>query len=294
MENYSKLLKRQLKKLVDPSAIESLSPFLEKVNDSYEHFDANVKLLSRSMEMSTIELSDANTKLKESLEFLENFNYGATHDLKNHAINIRSMVVMLKKYNERENSEKVNQIITFLDKSSSQFIEATKSFLLASKIEMQKESEIKLVNTNIIKEEVLNECSSLIEEKDGQVIWNIDESITELPHQLSKITLSNLVFNGLKYSMADVNPIVEVVIKRNALEGVINMTIKDNGRGMDLEKNRKNLFKIFSRLSNVGNEEGTGMGLYLVKKMIERNSGSIEVKSKPGVGTTFEISLMAA
>lgn len=285
---YSRLLKRQIKNHLEEGVVEKIRPFLDKVNDSYQHFDTNVKMMSRSMEMSTLELSDANIKLQEHLDFLEQFNYGATHDLKNHALNMRSMIMMLKKRASDQVSEKESKIIDYLDQSSAQFIETVKSFLLAAKMEMRKDQDVVPADFDTIKAEVLNECNAMKEERKGSVIWKVDPEIKELPHQLTKMTLTNLVYNGLKYSKADVKPEVVVSISQEAKNN-IKITVQDNGRGMDLEKNRDKLFQIFSRLSNSENEEGTGMGLYLVKKMIERNNGTIEVDSTPNVGTIFEI-----
>ena len=70
---------------------------------------------------------------------------------------------------------------------------------------------------------------------------------------------------------------------------MIILTFKDNGEGIDLEKFGSRLFTPFTRFNT--EQEGKGIGLYIVKKMIEKNGGKIEVESEIGKGTTFIIYL---
>ena len=67
------------------------------------------------------------------------------------------------------------------------------------------------------------------------------------------------------------------------------MQVSDNGLGMDLDRNSDRLFKMFNRLHD--HVEGTGVGLYMIKRIVEKHGGSIMVNSQVNKGTTFSITL---
>jgi signal transduction histidine kinase len=67
--------------------------------------------------------------------------------------------------------------------------------------------------------------------------------------------------------------------------------VSDNGMGIDLEKNKKYLFQPFKRICE--EEQGTGIGLFMIKRMVEKYGGKIDLESKPDVGTTFRFTLMS-
>jgi signal transduction histidine kinase len=99
--------------------------------------------------------------------------------------------------------------------------------------------------------------------------------------------LRNLVSNALKYRSPKRPLQLEITTGRSG--PFVLLTVKDNGIGMDGKQVHEKLFKPFSRLSEQG--EGKGLGLHLVKHMVEKNGGSIRVESTPNVGTTFRVYL---
>jgi two-component system, sensor histidine kinase len=105
------------------------------------------------------------------------------------------------------------------------------------------------------------------------------------PKNLRSI-LYNLLSNGLKYAHPDRPPVVQ--IRSRCLPGRLVLTVQDNGLGLTQEQQGK-LFVLFQRLHT--HVEGSGVGLYMVKRIVENAGGSIEVQSQPGVGTRFTVSL---
>ena len=65
--------------------------------------------------------------------------------------------------------------------------------------------------------------------------------------------------------------------------------MEDNGRGIDLEKNREKLLGLFKRITNDGS--GSGIGMYIINKLLENYGGTLEIESEVGVGSTFKIIL---
>ncbi len=98
--------------------------------------------------------------------------------------------------------------------------------------------------------------------------------------------LQNLIHNSIKYSKEA--PIINITSWKE--NNKLWIKVKDYGMGIDLERYRHKLFKMFSRLHPQAKVEGTGIGLYLVKQLVERNGGKIDVESKPNEGTTFTLS----
>ena len=97
----------------------------------------------------------------------------------------------------------------------------------------------------------------------------------------------NLITNALKYRAHEHPPLVKV---RSEKKGrFLYLTVEDNGLGMDLERDGQKLFGMFKRIHD--HVEGSGVGLHLIKKMIENSGGSIEVESKLGKGSVFTVAL---
>lgn len=98
----------------------------------------------------------------------------------------------------------------------------------------------------------------------------------------------NLISNAFKYSSRVANPEVEIGYKTKA-EGVVEYFIKDNGIGFD-PQHRKKIFNVFSRLAGK-DYSGSGIGLAIVKKVIDKHKGEIDVDTKPGKGAIFRFAL---
>ena len=107
-----------------------------------------------------------------------------------------------------------------------------------------------------------------------------------LDHHLIRTVMANILSNAVKYTMA--GKIVKVTISSTA--NYISVTIADQGIGIP-EEDQKHLFEPFFRASNAVNLPGSGLGLNIVREIIDRHQGKITVKSRVGEGTTFKITL---
>jgi signal transduction histidine kinase len=97
----------------------------------------------------------------------------------------------------------------------------------------------------------------------------------------------NLLTNAIKFRHPDRLP--KISIGGKVVGDKLELRLADNGMGIDLEKHGGKVFKMFTRLST--GVEGTGVGLFIVKRSITKLGGSIDVESEPGRGTTFLIQL---
>jgi signal transduction histidine kinase len=98
-----------------------------------------------------------------------------------------------------------------------------------------------------------------------------------------------LIGNALKFHRPDVSPVVEVY-SRPAGSNRVEILVRDNGIGFD-EQYRERIFQPFQRLHGRQRYEGTGIGLAICRKIVERHYGSIHVESKPDSGSVFHIFL---
>ncbi|MFW5760962.1 MAG: sensor histidine kinase, partial [Cyclobacteriaceae bacterium] len=147
------------------------------------------------------------------------------------------------------------------------------------------ESAAKEIHFESLVNDILLEHKDTIKVCEGtfQYDFNEKQSIRYIEPFLISI-MKNLVNNAIKYCRDDVQLVIN--ISTSVKNGFILLKISDNGIGIDLEKHKDQLFSPFKRLSPK-KAEGTGVGLYIIKSIIEKNWGYIEVESTPGEGTTF-------
>lgn len=284
-EETHRLLARQVhKSYPDLLNTEKGGEFLSSVNRTYLQFERELKILEESAQHMLKKIGEANDNLHTIIESLDSFNYHVSHDLKNSMINVISLSKMLKKYLDANDFGKVGVISGKLEKTTENGLELVDNFLRISKFES------KLVDTEL---EIVN-----IPEMVKQVITNLDLEnkfeliFCELEFELISFKslgmyslLQNLITNAVKYKKTDVPLRVEISLRKEGEHKII--SFKDNGIGMDLEKHKNKLFKPFSRIDNNLQQEGTGVGLFLVKKVVVEHFGSIDVFSNPDKGTEF-------
>ena len=227
----------------------------------------------------------------------------ASHDLQEPLRKIRLFSDMLHaKYKDILDTD-ANVHITRIQKSVERMQSLIKDILTFSRISSEKES-FEYTNLNTIVQEVLNDMESNVQEKRAQVNLGSLPSIEANPGLIRPL-FSNLLGNALKYSRKDVSPVINIRseinmlaangngLRKNQPNRYCKIYIEDNGIGFEQEY-AEQIFDMFKRL-HVSNEfEGTGIGLALCKKIVEKHHGFISARSKVNEGSTFIISLPMA
>jgi two-component system phosphate regulon sensor histidine kinase PhoR len=132
-----------------------------------------------------------------------------------------------------------------------------------------------------LKEEIFKNSATIITNfKTSEIIFS--------RYHLRSI-LYNFLSNAIKYK--NPNKPLEIVITTEKIEGYILLSVKDNGLGIN-EKHHKDIFNKFIRLST--KIDGTGMGLFIIKSILENNGGKVEINSTPGIGSTFNVFFKSA
>ena len=225
-------------------------------------------------------------QLAKTNQALQQFNYVATHDLKEPLRNLNSLFAYLKE--EGSLSEDQSLIVNKMTGVTKR-LEQTITDL---------NEVIQLTQKNKDSQETVD-IQSVIDDINADMEAQIQKSGTELEvdlHAFKTVTYStvqlksiiqNLVSNAIKYRKDDVNPTVKITA--GIKDGWKFLEVKDNGKGIDLQKYGKKLFGLFQRFDL--DAPGKGIGLYTVKQIVEQRGGWIEVQSEPNVGSVFTVFL---
>ena len=251
--------------------------------------DQNQKLLAEiSMrEQFEKELKSANAELEKSNQELEQFAFIASHDLKEPLQTIDSFTSLLRRKNAKDQlGEHGVKYIEFIGQGSTRMMEIIKS-LLSYSTTRQEELNVQYSDFKELVQDTLSDLSEFIKERKALIeVQPLPSGYCD-PVQI-RMVFSNLIMNGIKFNTHP-NPRVQVRGKKLS-NGNIEFAVQDNGIGIE-EAFHEKVFGIFKRLHNRDKFEGSGIGLALCSKIIERHKGKIWIESKPGEGSTFRFEI---
>ncbi|MFK8027330.1 MAG: ATP-binding protein [Gammaproteobacteria bacterium] len=230
-------------------------------------------------------LQKKSLKLKQSNEDLSQFAYIASHDLQEPLRMVGSYVQLLERKYENQFDDDAKTYINFAVDGCVRMKNLIEGLLEYSRVESSNE-EFSEIDCNIIMEEIIQDLSVSIRESNADIIIDQLPNVYAVPSQL-KMVFSNFINNALKYC-EDENPRVE--IRAAIVNDKIRFSISDNGIGIKPQYQKK-IFIIFKRLHSRAEYSGTGIGLSICKKIIERHGGEVSLESAYGVGTTFFFTL---
>ncbi len=232
------------------------------------------------------ELSRSNLQLTRTNDDLDNFVYAASHDLKAPILNIEGLLKILDRQLSPQTRQNpvVGQIYALLYGSVERFKTTIGDLTQVARIGKEGEEDVSAIALSEVLGEVLKDLQPQIEETRARIETQLDCQAVHFSRKNLKSVLYNLLSNALKYRSPDREPRVKISCRREVTYQVL--TVEDNGLGMDMRQEEK-IFALFKRLH--AHVEGTGIGLYIVKKMIENAGGRIEVESQVGVGSTFRV-----
>lgn len=256
---------------------------LEKTNAGLE------REIKRRQEIEA-ELQEYSKSLSRSNQELQDFAYVASHDLQEPLRKIRAFGDIL----ETEYSEQLgegSEYLVRMQNAASRMSTLIQDLLQFSRV-TTREQVMEPIDLRKIVDEVTVDLEWRIEELDGKV------EIGELPTVMADSThmrqlFQNLIGNALKFHRPDVPPVVSVCLGESDDPEMYTIYVKDNGIGFD-ERYLDRIFSVFQRLHGKDEYEGTGIGLAVVRKIVERYNGTITATSKKNVGSTFKVSFPKA
>lgn len=236
---------------------------------------------------ATKELVTKNADLERSNADLERFAYVASHDLQTPVRNVRNSVELLGDVLPEDRSEEVEEYFGFLTKSSQRMEALIEGLLSYSRVGSRNSDEMMMLNLNEIAADVVDMFRNQLDEVDGYV------EVSQLPEvfgdrtQIQQVFL-NLIGNSVKYRDPD-RPL-HVRIEGSSSSQSCVFSVTDNGIGIE-EKFHDAVFLMFRRLHRSEDYEGTGLGLAMCRRIIERHDGIVQLDSAPGRGTKVTIEM---
>lgn len=217
---------------------------------------------------------------------LDNFVYCASHDLKSPVVNAEGLVSALREELPSENPT-VSELMNRLDRSIRQMHRTIQDLTEVSTLQNSAdESAFKPLSFSKVLEEVQVDLAGNMEKTGVKLMADFkEEDQVFFTHKNLKSILYNLVSNAIKYRSPQRSPLIRVYSEDAG--NYTMLAVADNGIGIDLPKYEKKIFSLFKRLHD--HIEGSGVGLFIVKRIMEYNQGRVEVESKLGEGTVFKI-----
>ncbi|PHS33028.1 MAG: hypothetical protein COA95_01570 [Methylophaga sp.] len=242
----------------------------------------------QSLSQQANKLKATNRRLFQSNDELEKFAYIASHDLQEPLRKIQAFGDRLQSSMKDSVDEKALDYIDRMQKASSRMRSLIDDLLSFSRVSSQ-EIELKQVSLAKVVDNVISDLKLTIHEKQAQIDVGKLPTIKAEAVMMYQLFL-NLLSNALKFSKADQSPLIQISVKNVMLEQqqYIQITVADNGIGFEQDYADK-VFEVFQRLHGRGEYEGTGIGLAICKKIMDKHHGQIKVESELGVGTQFKL-----
>lgn len=263
----------------------------QQVEESQQQVQAlNQELAAINAELTAInsELHESNVRLLRTNADLDTFVYAASHDLKSPIANIEGLLDVLREYlPSGDQQPMVPRLVEMIQGAISRFQQTVGYLTEVARLQHDTHATATEVDIPGLLEDVRLDLLPLLESTHTHLSIEVQAcSGVRLPHKNMRSVLSNLLSNAIKYRSPDRAPVVQVRSQCTATQFVLE--VQDNGLGLNPEQLRS-LFTMFRRLHT--HVEGSGVGLYLIKRMIELAGGTITVHSEPEVGSTFTVTL---
>ncbi len=249
--------------------------------------------LENMVEERTDALQQANLELNRSNQELQDFAYVASHDLQEPLRKIQAFGNLL----EEEYGDKIEDGKPYLDRmrnAAGRMRVLIEDLLTFSRV-TTKALPFSTIDLNLIARETVDDLEARIQSTGGRVEVSELPKLEADPRQMHQL-FQNLIANALKFHKPDELPVVRVEAEIKEYGGeefegpVCVLTVADNGIGFD-EKYLDRIFTVFQRLHGKSEYEGTGIGLAVVRKIVERHGGTITAHSQIGEGATFIVTL---
>ncbi|WP_375433953.1 PAS domain S-box protein [uncultured Hymenobacter sp.] len=252
----------------------------------------DLRTANQQSELANAELAFTNEQLTRINQDLDNFVYTASHDLRQPVNNLAGVFEELKRSATFHDPE-AEQLVEMFEGALNQIHSTIQGLAEVVHVERRNdEAPLEPVALLPLTSGVIQSMQSQVDaaEAEFELDFNAVPTVRFAQLNLQSI-LYNLLSNALKYAHPDRKPVVRVS-SETTKNGTPVLVVQDNGLGLDMARYGDDLFKMFRRFHD--HVAGSGMGLYLVKRIVQQAGGHIKVDSTVGVGTTFRIYLSVA
>ena len=273
---------------------------LTAVNANLEREIEERRINEEKIKLLNQQLIENNEHLRSTIEELDRFAYVASHDLQEP---LRKIMLFSDKILTRFHNKIDKEADVYFQKivKASERMQSLVSDLLKFSTHTNDKYGFEKTDLNEVLTDVLTDIEHHVQKKDAKIYAENLPVIWAVPTQIRQL-FQNLISNSLKFTKKGFVP--EIHIKSEKIEGLgmeglnrelVNNTfykiyIRDNGIGFD-PKYADDIFVVFKRLHSYHEFEGTGIGLSICKKIVDKHNGQIKAESIPNEGSTFIITL---
>lgn len=253
--------------------------------DARGQAEEQLKLLNEQLEQR---VADRTEELQRSNQELEQFAYVASHDLQEPLRMVSSYMQLIERRYKGKLDADADQFIDFAVDGAKRMQALIQALLAYSRVGSRGKP-LEPTSCAKVLEEVMSNLQLAIEEAGAIVTHDEMPTVMADATQLSQL-LQNLISNALKFRGAEA-PRIHLGVKKE--KGNWKFSVHDNGIGIEKQFFDR-IFVIFQRLHTRGEYPGTGIGLAVCRKIVERHGGRIWLESEPGKGTTFYFTIPAS
>ncbi|MGB9979621.1 sensor histidine kinase [Methanobacterium sp.] len=259
---------------------------MNSLQKSEERYRILVNNLEEKVEERTRELKKAIDELNHSNQELQQFAYVISHDLQEPLRTIASFTQLLEYRYKNKLDNDADEFIEYIVDASALMKQMIVDLLDYSRIETHGK-EYHPVDMEKVLNEVILSLHDLIERTQAEITHDPLPIVITEKDQIHRV-FQNLIGNAIKFKKPDKFPSVHISARKKG--SIYVFSVSDNGIGIE-KQNFQRIFTVFQRLNTRDEYEGTGMGLAIVKRIIEKHGGRIWLESEHGEGTTFYFTL---
>ena len=291
---YNKLLLKQIQKKF--GSVDNLPPevveLLDTVSHTYDFYERERQLIERSMDLSSNELIEANSKLEEqaqklqrSNEELREFAFAVSHDLREPLRTIASYIQLVELRLKEHLNPETKEFMGFAVSGVKRLQNMLEGMLKYAQVE-EGQKDFAIQDLNIVLEIALDNLHENIKNAEADVkVDGIMPHITGNRMQLVQL-FQQLITNSLKFTHEE-TPVVAITDESRQNDFLF--AVIDNGIGVQ-DSDKRKLFSLFKR-GHTGKYEGIGMGLSICKKIVENHGGAIWIEDQTAKGTKIFFTL---
>lgn len=230
------------------------------------------------------ELKMKNSELERVNKDLDNFIYSASHDLKAPIANIEGLFSLLKRRLEGNMDEESAKIFELISVCIVKFNTTIKDLTDIAKVQKNINEQREEISFKEIFDDIKVDSQKMIQQSSPTIVEFYDAPTVTFARKNLRSICYNLFSNALKYR--DERKPLNITIQTYHRNGYTVLSVSDNGLGIS-EAHQKKMFSMFRRFHS--HVEGSGIGLYIVKRIVENCGGKIELESEQGKGSSFRI-----
>lgn len=243
------------------------------------------------LEKTKDELRISNQNLNSSIEKLsrvnlelDNFVYSASHDLKAPLNNLEGLLALMDPSDESDTNQEILKLVGTSVKRFKGVVNDMTLMVQTAKANQKMHN----IDFPVLLNQITSDLSHLISSTGAIINLDLEIQHIQYPRKEIRSILFNLISNGIKYSYPGRAP--QITVRTRGTSDDIQLEVEDNGCGIEAE-HMPELFDKYFRINS--STEGSGLGLFIVKRMVENRGGRLEVMSKVGKGSLFSVFLKA-